>query len=50
MSHCKQPGCKLTPWRGRLCYQHWRESRGWIFDTQRKVFVKRGVIKQERAA
>jgi hypothetical protein len=38
--HCKQPRCKLNPWRGRLCYAHWRESQGWAFDRQQKIFVR----------
>ena len=40
MIRCKYFGCKLTPWRGLLCYTHWRQSQGFIFDQLRKVFVK----------
>ena len=41
MKQCKQPGCKFPVWRERLCYRHWRESQGQVFDPERKVFVKR---------
>jgi hypothetical protein len=37
-NHCKQAGCKLTPWRRRLCYTHWRIDQGFFFDG--KAFVK----------
>jgi hypothetical protein len=40
VSHCAKPGCKLAPWRERLCYTHWRASEGFVFDLTRKVFVK----------
>lgn len=40
MTHCKEPNCKFEAWRGRLCYKHWRESRGFTFDPRLKVFVK----------
>jgi hypothetical protein len=32
MTHCKKLGCKFSPWRSRLCYRHFRESRGFVFD------------------
>ncbi len=38
---CKRPNCKLTPWRGRLCYQHYREANGFAFDKGLGRFVKR---------
>jgi hypothetical protein len=38
MTHCAK--CNLTPWRGGLCYMHWRESQGFVFDIARKLFVK----------
>jgi len=37
MTHCAK--CNLTPWRGRLCYQHSKEAAGFVFDTERKVFI-----------
>lgn len=40
MTHCAKSKCKLTPWHGRLCYTHWRESLGFVFNPQLKVFVK----------
>lgn len=40
MSRCAKSGCKLTTWRQRLCYRHWRESQGFVFDRDRKIFVK----------
>lgn len=30
----------FAAWRDRLCYRHWRESRGFIFDVVRKVFIR----------
>ncbi len=40
MIHCKKPECKFEAWRGRLCYKHSRESQGFVFDPQLRVFVK----------
>jgi hypothetical protein len=40
MSRCKQPECKFAAWRQRLCYLHWKESLGFVFDSVRKVFAK----------
>jgi len=40
MIRCKQRGCMFAAWRARLCFTHFRESRGWLFDAARKVFVK----------
>jgi len=37
----KKLGCKLTAWRGRLCYTHWRESQGQFFVPEQKLFVGR---------
>ena len=39
MIHCKKTDCKFEAWRRRLCYRHWRESQGFVFDPQLKVFV-----------
>jgi hypothetical protein len=33
MSRCKRCGCKFSAW-------HWRESRGFVFDALRKVFIR----------
>jgi hypothetical protein len=41
MSRCIKPGCKCAVWRHRLCFTHWRESQGWVFDLTRKVFIRR---------
>jgi hypothetical protein len=38
MNHCRRKDCKLIPWLRRLCYTHWRESQGFVFDG--KMFVK----------
>jgi len=40
MSQCKQTGCKFTSWRRCLCYTHWRESQGLVFDPELRIFVK----------
>jgi hypothetical protein len=40
VSQCTKPGCKLSAWRKRLCFTHWRESQGFVFDSALKVFVK----------
>jgi hypothetical protein len=40
MTHCTKPACKLSAWRKRLCFTHWRESQGFAFDSALKVFVK----------
>jgi hypothetical protein len=40
MTYCTKPGCKLNAWRKRLCFTHWRESQGFVFDRTLKVFVK----------
>ncbi len=40
MSRCAKSGCKFNPWRGRLCFTHWKLSQGFAFDRERKVFVK----------
>jgi hypothetical protein len=37
---CAHSGCKLAPWRRRLCYTHWRIAEGFVFDG--KAFVKDG--------
>jgi hypothetical protein len=47
MTHCARPGCKLKPWRGRLCYRHWRESQGDVFDLQLGKFVKAEVVRAD---
>jgi hypothetical protein len=44
MSRCRKTGCKLLAWKRGWCYSHWRELRGWIFDSERKVFVRRKVV------
>lgn len=41
MTHCKVPTCKLAPWRRGWCYTHWRQSLGFVFDPEQRVFVKR---------
>ncbi len=38
--HCKKPGCKFGPWKHRFCLLHWKQSKGYIFDLTRKVFVQ----------
>lgn len=40
MIRCKQRACMFAAWRKRLCYTHWRESQGWVFDVAQKVFVR----------
>jgi len=40
MTRCSKPGCRFYLYRGRLCYRHWRESQGFVFDAARKLFVK----------
>jgi len=40
MSRCKKSRCKFAPWRQGLCYRHWRESRGFVFDLARKIFTR----------
>jgi hypothetical protein len=40
MTHCTKPACKLSAWRKRLCFTHWRESQGFVFDRTLKVFRK----------
>jgi hypothetical protein len=40
MKRCKQPDCKLTAWKHQLCYTHWRESQGFVFDPLQKIFVR----------
>jgi hypothetical protein len=39
-NRCKRSNCGFNAWRRRLCYTHWRKSRGFVFDALRKVFVK----------
>jgi hypothetical protein len=39
MIHCKKPECRFEAWRRRLCYRHWRESQGFVFDPELRVFV-----------
>jgi hypothetical protein len=50
MTHCTKPACKLSAWRKRLCFTHWRESQGFVFDRTRKVFVKAKAAASETAA
>jgi hypothetical protein len=40
MTYCAKRNCKFQPWRGRLCYTHWRISQGFFFDPERKSFIK----------
>jgi hypothetical protein len=40
MTHCKQPGCKLAPYHGLLCYLHRKLSQGFVFDPEQKLFVR----------
>ncbi len=44
MNHCRKPGCKLTPWRRGWCYTHWRVFRGFVFDAERKAFIKKSRV------
>jgi hypothetical protein len=37
MTRCKL--CPLTPWKGPLCYRHYREANGFVFDPMRKLFI-----------
>jgi len=32
--------CKCASWKHALCYTHFREAQGFVFDALRKVFVK----------
>jgi len=43
MNQCGHPRCKLTPWRGRLCYTHYRESQGEAFDRTLGKFAKASI-------
>jgi|GraSoiStandDraft_41_1057321.scaffolds.fasta_scaffold328239_3 hypothetical protein len=47
MKRCTKSGCKFHPWRKGLCYTHWRESQGFVFDPVQKVFVR---LKRMRSA
>jgi hypothetical protein len=47
MTYCTKPGCKLNAWRKRLCFTHWRESQGFVFDCTLKVFVKTNAAVRE---
>lgn len=40
MTYCAKPGCKFAAWRRLLCYFHWKQSQGFVFDSERKVFVR----------
>ena len=40
MIHCNKPDCRFEAWKGRLCYKHWRESQGFLFDPQLGMFVR----------
>jgi hypothetical protein len=35
--------------RARLCYKHWREGQGFVFDPQLRVFFRHGVESCPRA-
>lgn len=39
-ARCKKSRCKFAPWRQGFRYLHWRESRGFVFDLARKIFVR----------
>jgi hypothetical protein len=41
MTYCKRVGCRLTCWKDRLCYEHYRENQGFVFDRERGVFIHR---------
>ena len=34
--------CNNQEWRNGVCFTHWKESQGFVFDEDRKVFVKAG--------
>ncbi len=40
MSRCKKRAYLFAAWRDRLCYRHWKESRGWVFDAVQKIFAR----------
>ena len=40
MTRCKQKECKFAAWRAGLCYRHFRESQGFLFDAVLKRFIK----------
>lgn len=46
-THCRKPGCKFVPWRGSLCYTHFRESQGFVFDPLRKIFIAKEIAKSK---
>lgn len=46
-THCKKSGCKFIPWRGSLCYTHFRESQGFVFDPVRKIFIAKEIVKSK---
>ena len=49
MTRCSKTGCKFTPWRGRLCYQHAKEAAGFYFDSALGLFVRAGAAKADTA-
>lgn len=49
MTYCKRPGCKHSPWKHDICYRHYRENQGHIFDPVGKVFVKPADTKDKSA-
>jgi hypothetical protein len=33
--------CNLEEWRSGLCYSHWKESEGFVFDEDTKVYIRK---------
>lgn len=33
--------CLNRIWREKLCYSHWKEDNGFVFDDEKKIYVRK---------
>jgi hypothetical protein len=39
-SQCSKPDCRLKSFHSGLCFTHYKESQGFTYDPEKKLFVR----------